>query len=226
MISKIFARCFFATLLFTITSFSPVEDEVIVPAFKTVTIGADEWMAENLNVSHFRNGDAIFEANTYEEWEYASIKGLPAWCYYNNNPGYGRKYGKLYNGWAIRDKRGLGPEGWHVPTEKEWDQLTEELGGVESAGGKIRSAHGWTCKSTGDDNGFSALPGGYRTHEMPKYYGGPFFDAGNAGYWWSATGYVVDNIWIRTLSCENSSLDKTNFDRTAGMAVRLVKDGN
>src|SRR5688500_15580464 len=109
MIRKIFAQGFFITLMVVVTSFSPKEAEITGVAFKTVTIAMDEWMAENLNVSQFRNGDPLFEANTYEEWEYASIKGLPAWCYYNNNPGYGKKYGKLYNGWAIRDKRGLGP---------------------------------------------------------------------------------------------------------------------
>lgn len=226
MIRKIFAQGFFITLMFVVTSFSPKEAEMTGVAFKTVTIGMDEWMAENLNVSQFRNGDPLFEANTYEEWEYASIKGLPAWCYYNNNPGYGKKYGKLYNGWAIRDKRGLGPEGWHVPTDKEWDQLAEDLGGADAAGGKIRSSEGWLCSSEGNNNAFSALPGGYRTHETPQYYGGPFYEAGQNGYWWSATGYVVDNIWVRTLSCKGAGLDKTNFDRTAGMSVRLVRGRN
>lgn len=224
MIRKVVQGCLLATVLFVITSFRPVKKEVAYTAFSTVTIGSVEWMAENLNVSHFRNGDAIFEANTYEKWEYANIHGLPAWCYYNNNPRYGKKYGKLYNGWAIRDTRGLGPEGWRVPTDKEWMELAKELGGADVAGEKIRSLQGWKCDDSHNNNGFSALPGGYRNHEMPKYYGGPFYEAGEAGYWWTSTGYLVDNIWARSISCDNAALQKTSFDRTAGMSVRLIKD--
>lgn len=222
MTKRIFTPSFLAGLLLMTTSFG-TRNLPRETAFKTVTIGSVEWMAENLNVSHFRNGDPIFEANTYEKWEYASIQGLPAWCYYNNNPRYGKKYGKLYNGWAIRDERGLGPEGWHVPTEKEWTAMVETLGNVDTAGGTLKASAGWDCNHNADDNGFSALPGGYRTHEMPKYYGGPFYAAGEGGYFWTSSGYVVDNIWVRTVSCEGSVVGKTSFDRTAGMSVRLVK---
>lgn len=208
--------------MFAITSFNTRNLQPETP-FKTVMIGSGEWMAENLNVSHFRNGDPLFEANTYEKWEYASIHGLPAWCYYNNNPRYGKKYGKLYNGWAIRDERGLGPEGWHVPTEKEWTEMVEALGNVDTAGESLRATDGWDCQRSADDNGFSALPGGYRTHEMPLYYGGPFYGVGEGGYFWTSTSYLVDNIWVRTVSCEGTAVGKTSFDRTAGMTVRLVK---
>jgi uncharacterized protein (TIGR02145 family) len=224
MISKIVIRCLFAIVLFVIASFRPANEVGEPPLFRTVAIGSLEWMAENLNVSHFRNGDAIFEANTYEKWEYANIHGLPAWCYYNNNPEYGKRYGKLYNGWAIRDSRGLGPEGWRVPSDNEWTALAEALGGADLAGEKIRSSKDWTCDASGENNGFSGLPGGYRTHEMPKYYGGPFYEVGDGGYWWTSSGYLVDNIWARNVSCNGAVLGKISFDRTAAMSVRLVKD--
>ena len=71
--------------------------------YKTVTIGEQTWMAENLNVSKFRNGDEIPEAKTNEEWIKAGNEGKPAWCYYENIPANGEKYGKLYNWYAVTD---------------------------------------------------------------------------------------------------------------------------
>jgi uncharacterized protein (TIGR02145 family) len=74
---------------------------ICVPSFsqtlKTVLIGDQVWMAENLNVSAFRNGDPIPEAKSAKEWEEAGKKGLPAWCCYESDRGNGEKYGKLYN---------------------------------------------------------------------------------------------------------------------------------
>ena len=73
-------------------------------------------MSKNLNVSRFRNGEIIFEAKTIEEWEKAGENKTPAWCYYNNNPTNGAKYGKLYNWYAVNDIRALAPKGWHIPS--------------------------------------------------------------------------------------------------------------
>jgi uncharacterized protein (TIGR02145 family) len=87
---------------------------------KTVKIGNQTWMAENLNVDHFRNGDIIPQAVTVEEWQ----KGGPAWCYYMNNSANGPKIGKLYNAAALNDPRGLAPAGWHIPTAQEFNLLT------------------------------------------------------------------------------------------------------
>lgn len=117
--------------------------------FKSVKIGTQIWMTENLNVSTFRNGDAIPEAKTNEEWEQAGQNKQPAWCYYNNDPKNGAKYGKLYNWFAVNDSRGLAPEGWHIPTDYEWTVLTDYLGGGEFAGGKLKSKIGWDDYKTG-----------------------------------------------------------------------------
>jgi uncharacterized protein (TIGR02145 family) len=89
---------------------------------KQVKIGDKIWMAENLNVDHFRNGDEIPEARTIAEWR----SGNPAWCYYNNDPTTAAKYGKLYNAAALNDPRGLAPEGWHIPSHLEFDQLVKD----------------------------------------------------------------------------------------------------
>lgn len=87
--------------------------------YKTVKIGDQIWMAENLNVEKFRNYETIPEAKTKSEWEEAGENKQPAWCYYDNDPVNGAKYGKLYNWYAVIDPRGLAPSGWHIPNEAE-----------------------------------------------------------------------------------------------------------
>ena len=111
--------------------------------YKTVKIGSQVWMAENLNASIFRNGDPIPQAKTDEEWNRAGKNKQPAWCYYNNDPANGAKYGKLYNWYAVNDLRGLAPVGYHIPSDAEWTRLTDYLGGAEKAGPKMKSKQGW-----------------------------------------------------------------------------------
>lgn len=188
----------------------------------SVVIGEQTWSTENLDVTRFRNGEALFEANSAEAWEKANIEGLPAWCYYENDPANGKKYGKLYNFWAVSDKRGLAPAGWHVPTDAEWDKLAVALGGTEKAADAMKSA-AFGKKGT-KTSGFAAVPGGYRSNEGPKYYGGPFFEGGKAGYWWSSSRYLVDNSFCRIVSVKNGKLQKDSFVQMAGLSVRLVKD--
>jgi uncharacterized protein (TIGR02145 family) len=83
--------------------------------YKTVVIGNQTWMAKNLNVSTFRNGDLIPEAKTLSDWHYAKLNKQPAWCYYDNDPGNGEIYGKLYNWYAVNDSRGLAPPRFSHP---------------------------------------------------------------------------------------------------------------
>lgn len=126
----------------------PTNPIVATPSgpYKTVTIGTQVWMKENLNVSTFRNGDPIPEAKTDEEWKAAGDAKQPAWCYYDNDPNNGAKYGKLYNWYAVNDSRGLAPEGWHVPTDQEWTDLIGFLG--DDAGKKMKSKSVFETKTT------------------------------------------------------------------------------
>jgi uncharacterized protein (TIGR02145 family) len=126
--------------------------------YKTVVIGSQTWMAENLNVSKFRNGDLIPKAKTKEDWEQAGKNKQPAWCYYNNDPTNSAKFGILYNWYAVNDPRGLSPAGYHIPTDAEWTSLTTFLGGVEAAGKKMKSASGWKNYTSG---GYAACPNCY-----------------------------------------------------------------
>lgn len=97
--------------------------------YKTITIGEQTWLAENLKVSHFNNGDPILHVTGNYEWFEAGRDGIPAWRYYNDDPSTAEKYGKLYNGFAVSDPRGLAPEGWRVPGDYDWDEFFIAIGG-------------------------------------------------------------------------------------------------
>ena len=150
--------------------------------FGTVGIGPQTWAVANLNVSTFRNGDSIPEARTNKEWETAGKFGKPAWCYYNNNPANGLKYGKLYNWYAVNDPRELAPVGWTLPNDADWAKLIYYSGGLEVAGKKMKSTSGWSEGNNGtNETGFIGLPGGYRVEN------GTFLNLSSIGTWWSST---------------------------------------
>ena len=108
-----------------------------------IKIGTQTWTTKNLDVSKFRNGDAIPLAKTNAEWALAGQNKQPAWCYYENKGENGTKYGKLYNWFAVMDARGLAPNGYHIPSDAEWTILTDYLGGDSIAGAKMKSTSGW-----------------------------------------------------------------------------------
>jgi len=189
---------------------------------KTVTIGDQEWMAENLNVVKFRNGDPIPHAQTDEEWQQAGENGQPAWCYYDNDPANGKIYGKLYNWYAVNDWRGLAPEDWRIPSDEDWLKLIKLLGGEDVAGGKLKATDTtyWQSPNNGATNetGFTALPGGYRGTN------GTFFSIGGYGYWWSATEYDTSNAWGRLMYYYFSNVFRRNFNKELGFSVRCLRD--
>ena len=95
--------------------------------YATVIIGEQKWIAQNLNVSKFNNGDIILEVNSKIEWDSAINKKIPAWCFYNFDSENGKIYGKIYNYFAVNDPRRIAPNGWHIPNIKEWEQLIKYL---------------------------------------------------------------------------------------------------
>lgn len=192
-------------------------------ASKEVTIGKQVWMTQNLNVDKFRNGDPIPEAKTDEEWRKAGENGEPAWCYYNNNPDNGDRYGKLYNWYAVNDPRGLAPEGWKIPSDEEWSRLADFLGGVSVAGTKMKSTDFWAdyegkSGNGTNESGFSGLPGGVRNDY------GTFNGIGEVGIWWISTELDADNAWNRYLNYFNGVVGRLNFDKKAGFSVRCLRD--
>jgi Fibrobacter succinogenes major domain (Fib_succ_major) len=121
----------------------------LVNAQGDVKIGKQTWMSKNLDVSTFRNGEQIPQAKDVEQWQYAGTNKIPAWCYYEFNESNGKKYGKLYNWFAVSDSRGLAPNGYHIPSDAEWDILTDFLGGADIAGKKMKSKDGWKSYEEG-----------------------------------------------------------------------------
>ena len=185
---------------------------------KKVSIGNQVWMAENLNVDKFRNGDTIPHAKTNEEWEKAEENKQPAWCYYDNDLANGTKYGKLYNWYAVNDSRGLAPQGFHIPSDQEWTQLTEHLGGATTAGTKMKSKNGWNDECEGsNESGFSGLPGGSR------YGDGEFDEIGDDGSWWSSTEDDDFDAWIRYLDYDDE-VSRDYYNKEDGFSVRCLKD--
>jgi uncharacterized protein (TIGR02145 family) len=192
--------------------------------YHTVKIGTQVWMVENLNVSHFRNGDILPEAKTDEDWQEARKNKQLAWCYYDNKPENGKIYGKLYNWYAVNDSRGLAPLGWHIPTDEEWTMLTDFLGGTSVAGGKMKevgTSH-WKSPNTSADNssGFTALPGG------SHHFTGSYNYIGNHGYWWSTTEFKFNTLdaWHRYIYSGSSVVISFNLEKVSRASVRCVMD--
>jgi uncharacterized protein (TIGR02145 family) len=208
------------------------DKEVITTKFKSTNkIGFQIWMAENLNVSVFRNGDPIPEAKTDSDWKNAGAKGKPAWCYHEDNSNNKHGFGKLYNWFAVNDSRGLAPEGWHIPSDQEWDGMIEKHGGEEEAGKHMKSKTGWNNDEEGNSGngtnklGFNALPGGYR-----KYAPKEFKAIGEYTGFWIATEFDADVIPNSGNMCE--LIDATDdtclgpWPKISGFYVRCIKDDN
>ena len=204
---------------------------------QTVTIGTQVWMTKNLDVATFRNGDPIPQAKTNEEWKKAGENQQPAWCYYDNDPANGAKYGKLYNWYAVNDSRGLAPVGYHIPSDAEWTILTDFLGGEEAAAARVAGKNldgdefaGTKMKSTDfwadyegnsgngtNESGFSGLPGGG--------FNGSFNYIGKYGYWWSSTEFDSSNAWGRNLGYYLGNVFRySGYFKRFGFSVRCLRD--
>ena len=186
--------------------------------YETVQIGNQVWMAENLKVTHYRDGTAIPTGHNYSDW---SNLTTGAYAVYDNNESNADTYGYLYNWYAAVDSRNIAPEGWHVPTDAEWTILTDYLGGESVAGGKLKEAgtSHWNSPNTEatNESGFTALPGGYCSNE------GNYFDMGYAGYFWSSTWSGSGNAWCRKLYYYYSAVYRNGYDKRVGFSVRCVR---
>ncbi len=187
-------------------------------AMPTIQIGNQKWMSKNLDVAFYRNGDEIPQVTDATAWT-ALTTG--AWCYYNNDPIQGGKFGKLYNWYAVNDPRGLAPQGWHIPSDEEWTTLTTTLGGTSVAGGKMKEAGivNWTSPNTAADNssGWAGMPGGYRN------YDGTFSGIGSGGNWWSSSEYYTA-AWFRYLSYGSGDVYRNPDPKKTGFSVRCLRD--
>lgn len=183
--------------------------------YKTIQIGTQLWMAENLTSTKYNDGSDIQLVTSTDGWKELTTS---AYCWYNNMT---VGYGALYNWHAVSSGK-LCPAGWHVPGDEEWTTLSTYLGGLTIAGSKLKetgSVH-WLSPNSGATNssGFTALAGGYR------YYNGVYNSLKRYGYWWSSTEGSSANAYARDLCYSYSNLDRITSEKRSGASVRCVKD--
>jgi len=187
--------------------------------YKTVTIGTQTWVAENLRTTIYNDGTAIPNVTDGDEW---CDLTTGAYCNYNNTTSQDTiaTFGRLYN-WNAVNTGLLAPKGWHVPTYDEWETLTDYLGGEYAAGEKLKeegTSH-WYTPNEGATNetGFTALLGGSRTST------GDFNYIGFDGDWWSATEDDTNYAWSRLMTFDGSVYRYVG-DKEVGFSVRCVRD--
>ena len=186
--------------------------------YKTVTIGAKTWFAENLRTMRYNNGEKIA---TTEEEIYAKDQPRYQWPS-NGSQDEVKLYGRLYTWHVVVDSRDICPCGWHVPTNDEWLELIETQGGAEIAGGKLKQTGVgyWERPNSGADNssGFSALPAGIRD------YTSAFAWFGKIATFWTSTENDEDDAFSYTLDHTHTEALENIYNKKAGYSVRCVKD--
>jgi uncharacterized protein (TIGR02145 family) len=186
-------------------------------AYTTVLIGTQCWFKENLRNDNYRDGTAIPGNLTASAWSTTTSGAQADYLQYG---AYLADYGRLYNWYAVANPAGLCPSGWHVPTDTEWTALETQLGGSPVAGAEMKVS--WSNSPSWDgtnSSGFSALPGGSRTHDN-----GAFDNLRSHGFWWSSSPDGLSGGWYRILVSANSSVIRYNWNARAGFSVRCLQD--
>jgi len=199
--------------------------------YHTIIIGNQVWLQENLKTTKYRNGDAItnFTNTAIGPWYNLLNTQTGVFCNYNNDPALGDIYGRLYNWYVIGDSRGICPVGWHVPTQDEFTELFNYVGGNAIAGGKLKetgTSH-WNSPNTGATNvyGFNLLPSGLR--EMNSEYQ----NLGRGTYLWASTelsagGFTMGAVEAAAAGFDylNQSTGSTWASKIEGFPIRCVMD--
>ncbi len=202
--------------------------------YNTIQIGDQCWFKENLRTTKYNDGTSITNVTDNATWT-STTSG--AYCCYSNSTSNCTTYGALYNWYAVNTGK-LCPSGWHVPSDAEWDTLTNYLSanstywcGSDSSdiAKSLASTTSWnsstnTCAvgnnlSANNSTGFSALPGGCRYSSD-----GSFNYLGDGGYWWSSTGFVGSLAWYRNLSYKAANVYRNFNDKSLGFSVRCLRD--
>ena len=233
MIYKIFHSIVFSLSVFIISceldwpSTTKTVTDIDGNVYEIVTIGNQVWMAEDLKVTKYRNGDAIPNVTNDAEWTNLSTG---AYCSYDNADSNITTYGLLYNWFTVNDNRNLAPAGWHIPTDEEWKQLEMYLGMSQTevdntghnrtrVGHMLKSTNGWNYNENGtNSSGFTALPGGYRLLD------GSFITIGNRAYFWSSTETAGTYAWSRDLSYSHKTVGYIHANWLNGLSVRCIED--
>lgn len=195
-----------------------VKPKLYENVYTSIQIGNQIWMVENLNETHYRNGDPISNKTDYENWD-----GLTNGAYsdYHENLSDLPLYGKLYNWYAVHDSRNIAPVGWHVPSIFEWAILVDYLGGESSAGGKLKELgieHWCEPNNASNESGFTALPGEWRINSV-------FVSGCNIGNWWTSTEKDVNDANNYMILSNNiNEIVSVMNNKHLGLNVRCIKD--
>jgi uncharacterized protein (TIGR02145 family) len=197
--------------------------------YKTIVIGTQEWMAENLKVSEYRNGDLIPIVTNGNTW---SGLNTGASCFYNNDQNISCPNGKLYNWYAVSDSRNICPQGWHIPSDNEWNTLISYLdpSNVPNADGIQSISAGSTLKSMFSMDGTTPVPNSTNESGMSaqmngfRYEDGNFYDMNSNLLWWSSTERDINSAWFRSLNYSGNFVDRRSYNKKDGFSVRCLKD--
>ncbi|KPK85454.1 MAG: hypothetical protein AMS27_07320 [Bacteroides sp. SM23_62_1] len=200
--------------------------------YKTIKIGDQVWMAENLKTTHYADGSPLVDGT-----DSVDLTGdyLTKYYFYygDDSAANANTYGALYtwagamNGAVSSDAvpsgiQGVCPTGWHLPSDGEWQQLVDYLGGLTVAGGKLKETDTlhWKSPNTGATNetGFTALPGGYRG------YTGNYFYITERSVFWSATESEATKAWNRYMYYATLPVGREAYGKNVGLSVRCVRD--
>jgi uncharacterized protein (TIGR02145 family) len=203
-------------LMFAVCSCSEIGNQSS-NSYEVNLLDGQSWQSLNLAVTHFRNGDPIPEAQSDSAWQAAAQAGQPAWCYYQGSAAMGKKYGKLYNYYAITDPRGFAPDGWRIPSLSDWQAMNEVLD--LQAALQLKAEKGWGehCQ-TADVYGFAALPSGGRMAT------GDFLGEGTHATWWAHMEADEQQPSYVSMDCEVPWLEHFTDEKGSGFAVRLLRE--
>ncbi len=208
---------------------TPTVTDIDGNVYRAVQIGGQCWMAENLKTTRYRDGSTIPNVTGTFAWTQL-ISG--AWCHYNNSPAYDAVYGKLYN-WYAAANINICPQGWHPPSDVDWQQLELALGmpagevmntgirgATENIGGAMKSPALWDPPNTGatDQSGFSGIPAGYRDS-----FDGNFYNLGTKSYWWNTWQLSVEGAGYRSLVNTSPGINRSSLFKRNAYGARCIR---
>lgn len=227
--------CILILSLFTVMSYSQVKD-IDGNTYKTIKIGTQTWMAENMKATKLNDGTAI--KNITDNDAFIAAKA-PAFAWYKNDAAMGNKYGALYNWHTVKTGK-LCPQGWHVPSDAEWITLEKFMGMSEDdaanlmdrgtdQGLTLKSAKEWEIENTYKPSGFAALPAGLRADDgsFMSANDGSFMNSNTATYFWTSTeftGSKEPNAYYRSTGKREKTIMRLNCSQARGHSVRCIKD--
>lgn len=182
--------------------------------YSIVVIGTQEWLGQNLKTTRLNDGTAIFNPTS----NYDTINVTPSYVWYDSDMSNKYPYGAMYN-WHVSILDNICPEGWHVPSETEWNTLVNFAGGDNSAGGKLKetgTTH-WNTPNTGatDEYGFTALPGG-------SLINSDFTNINKRGYHWERN--LIGNKYWRLMRNDNAKVTRWHTSAGTYISIRCIKD--